>query len=183
MIAPRYFDFYNQQNTLLRLGVLDKLSINNTYSLPTIHEASLSINLRELSDFDDSRLIAAVFILRLLSNGRPYISRFGLFQTFHTRSYDLIVAVKIGKREAYNLITVLAERVLPFLAKADLTLNILKKKNGSLVGMTIADLSFIRVVETHSVFFRWHDKVRIDLSFLHADLVSTSLLLSGFKFC
>lgn len=182
IVAVKKFDFCNQYSRTLRLCFSDKWGSQNVFSTPRLVDSYAVIELKELSDFDDSRLIAAVFILSLLSGGRPYISRFGLFQTFHTRVYDVLVQVNVGTSGAYNLVNALAERVLPFLAKVDFSMNIQKKKNGTLVGMTIADLSFVRVVETHSVFFRWHDKIRINLGIRHADILETSFLLSAFKF-
>lgn len=154
MTIHRRFNLISFYSSTLRLSLLDKFLAHNLYLIPDISAGILSVQLKDLSDFDDSRLIAAVFILRLLSGGKPYISRFGLFQTFYTRNYDSVVEVRIGRHASYSLVALLAERVLPFLAKADFRINIQKKKNGTLVTMTIADLSFIRVVETHSVFFR-----------------------------
>lgn len=154
MVAVRKFNFLEQYGATLRLSLFDKVGSRNAYNCPTLTGAYAVIDLRDLHDFDDSRLIAAVFILRLLSGGQPYLSRFGLFQTFYTRDYDISVYVSVTKVPAFRLLTTLAERVFPFLAKADFSSTFLKKKNGILVGMTIADLSFVRVVETHSVFFR-----------------------------
>lgn len=182
MIALRKFNFSSHYEQALRVALIDKLALKNAYTVPSIANSFLAINLKELSDFDDSRLIAAVFILRLLSGGRPYIARFGLFQTFHTKSYDALVHVNVRQMATYHMMGLLAERVLPFIAKADFTTNVVKKKNGILVFMTIADLSFIRVVETHSVFFRWHDKIRIALNFGCDDASHVLLLLSGLKF-
>ena len=154
MIAVAKFNFSKHASGILRLCAIDKLGSTNINCTPVLRKANLAIDLEALADFDDSRLIAAVFILRLLSGGRPYISRFGLFQTFHTRAYDVYVQVNINRELAYKLVGTLSERVFPFLAKADFSMNIIKTKKGTLVGMAISDLSFVRVVETHSVFFR-----------------------------
>jgi hypothetical protein len=181
MIGIAKFNLFAQSSKTLRLTMLDKFAATNVNKIPIITRAYAAIDLESLTDFDDARLIAAVFILRLLSGGRPYISRFGLFQTFHTRAYDMYVQVNVGKRLAHNLVTVLVERVFPFLAKADYSSSLTKIKKGTLVGMTISDLSFVRVVETHSVFFRWHDKVRLNFELQHADLSAANLLLSSLK--
>lgn len=128
IVAAKKFDFYNQYSKALRLCFTDKWGARNVFCGPRLVDSYAVIELKELNDFDDSRLIAAVFILSLLSGGRPYISRFGLFQTFHTRVYDVLVQVNVGVSGAYTLINALVERVLPFLAKVDFSMNIQKKK-------------------------------------------------------
>lgn len=181
MFVEHKFNFFEQYKKTSRIFLLDKLGAGNVNLCPFVGTAYATIELRELSDFDDSRLIAATFILRLLSGGRPYISRFGLFQTFYTRAYDVSVYVSVKKASASLLLTTLSERIFPFLAKADFSKNFLKTKNGILVGMTISDLSFVRVVETHSVFFRWHDKIRIGLNIERGSPLAADLVFSVFK--
>jgi hypothetical protein len=181
MFAAHKFNFSEQYKKTSRVLLLDKLGSTNINLCPSVGVSYLTIELRELSDFDDSRLIAAMFILRLLSGGRPYISRFGLFQTFYTRAYDVSVYVSVNKFGAETLLTTLSERIFPFLAKADFSKNFLKTTNGILVGMAISDLSFVRVVETHSVFFRWHDKIRIGLNIERGSLAAADLVFNTFK--
>lgn len=137
-----------------RLVLLDRLNLTNSFACPTLSRAKLSIALTRLENFDSSRLLAAVFILTLLSGCRPYVVRFNLFQTFHEKDYDVHVAVDLPRASAESFSELFALHILPFLPKADLSSYALKIAKNIVVNFTIADLSFIRVVETHSIFFK-----------------------------
>lgn len=146
--------FNNQFNCVSRIALLDKLNVANSFACPTLTGAKLTINLLRLDNFDSPRLLAAMFILTLLSGCKPYVSRFNLFQTFHEKDYDAQVAVTLNKNSAIAFMELFALNITPFLSKVDLSSYALKTKKGVVVNFTIADLSFIRVVETHSIFFK-----------------------------
>lgn len=137
-----------------RLALMEKLGVSNTYVCPSLLRGRLFIELKNLINFDSSRIIAAAFLLRLLSGAKPYVLRFGLFQTFHNKEYDVLVVVDFGARHAFNFIETVSVNILPFIAKADFSIHALKSKEGVTVNFTVADLSFIRVIETHSIFFK-----------------------------
>lgn len=137
----------------LRVSFLDKLNLRNTYAIPGV-TASVTIDLKNLEDFDSSRLIAAMFATRLLTGCKPYVSRFGLFQTFKEKAYDAVVRVDVRSDKVFELLEVLAYEILPFVARADCVTSALIEEYGTVVLFAISDLSFIRVVETHSIFFK-----------------------------
>lgn len=141
-------------NSTVRLALIEKLALENTYMCPGVIGGRLFIELNNLINFDSSRVLAAFFVLRLLSGKKPYFLRFRLFQTFHTKDYDALAVVDFGVESAHELIELVSIQVLPFLSKADLSSYALKGKKGVVVNLTISDLSFIRVVETHSMFFK-----------------------------
>lgn len=148
------FNIYNTYKRSFRIAFFDKLLSQNTYALPSVVKASLFIDLKSLEDFDSSRVIAAMFILRLLGGRRPYVVRFGLFQTFHDKVYDAYVQVNLAGDALYNFLGLITYDIIPFLAKVDFLFNYTSSDEGIVANFTIADLSFLRVVETHSVFFR-----------------------------
>lgn len=137
----------------LRTSFIDKLSLRTTFFAAGV-SGTVSIELKNLEDFDSVRLIAANFILYLLTGVRPYVARFGLFQTFKEKDYDVIVRVSVRKLNALRLLETLSYEILPFIARADCTSRVTSISKGVVVGFTISDLSFIRVVETHSIFFK-----------------------------
>lgn len=174
---------YNNKLTFfrtLRLSFVDKLNLRNTYAITGV-TAAVHIDLKNLEDFDSTRLIAAVFAIRLLTGSKPYVSRFGLFQTFKEKDYDASVRVDVRGSGVFALLEVLAYEILPFVAKADCLADALENKKGIVVLLAISDLSFIRVVETHSIFFKWHDTVKIRLQFPVGTLAHISTYLSAFK--
>lgn len=175
------FNFLSTYNNTLRLTVVDKFNLINHFTLPSISSASVSIELNELGNFDSSRLIASMFILRLISKKKPYVARFGLFQTFKERDYDVLVLVKITGSDLYRFIEFISCCVIPNISKVDFSLNIVKILKGLLVNITIADLSFIRVVETHSIFFKWHEKIRIEISVKSTDINILDILVTALK--
>lgn len=138
----------------LRVSFLDKLNLRNTHAIPGVTAASVTIDLKNLEDFDSSRLIAAMFATRLLTGCKPYVSRFGLFQTFKEKAYDAVVRVDVRSDKVFELLEVLAYEILPFVARADCVTSALIEEYGTVVLFAISDLSFIRVVETHSIFFK-----------------------------
>lgn len=150
----RKFNSIATHTAVLKTALFDKLNLSNTFSCPSVVYGSLFIELKSLDNFDNTRLIAAVFILRLLSRRKPYVARFGLFQTFREKDYDILVRVDLRTGALLQFIELLAHDILPFLPKADLICNALKKRNGFLINFIIMDLSFLRVVETHSIFFK-----------------------------
>jgi len=154
MIESQKFNFLASSERTLRPMLFDTLSLANTFEVPTPLSSRVFIELKALDDFDSSRLIAAVFILRLLTGRRPYVARFGLFQTFHTRSYDAVVQVTLSGDSLQRLVGTLSYSVLPFIAKVDFSFKTRILREGAVADMVISDLSFLRVVETHSVFFR-----------------------------
>jgi len=113
----------------------------------------LSIDLKSLDNFDSNRLIASMFILRILSNRKPYVTRFSLFQTFREKDYDASLIVNIRRLQLYKFIDLYSSKVSPFLPKLEIKCN-KKLKKGIAAEFTLLDLSFIRVVEVHSVFFK-----------------------------
>lgn len=165
-----------------RRAFLDKLNRANSFTSSKLIGAKLYITLTRLDTFDSSRIIAALFILTLLSGCKPYIVRFGLFQTFHEKDYDAIIVVNLNKRKIYSFFETLSLGVVPFLPKADLRVHALKIGGGVVVQLAIADLSFIRVVETHSIFFKWYDSLSVSLTFDKPDLAEIKLFLSAYKF-
>jgi len=166
---------------VFRTSLFDKLNLRNTFSCPQVVWGSVLIELKSLESFDSSRLVAAVFILRLLSKNKPYVARFGLFQTFKEKDYDMSVRVDLRGIDLIRFIELLAYDILPFLPKADLIFNALKIKDGFIVDFIIMDLSFLRVVETHSTFFKWHDKIKIKLFVSLTGSAILHLLLSLLK--
>lgn len=164
-----------------RTSIAEKLNLKNSYNCPTLLRSKLMIDLKGLENFDSPRLLAAIFILTLLGNSKPYVLRFNLFQTFHDKDYDAQVVVDLNKKKSQRLTELLSLDIMPFLPKADLSSYALKNKHGVLVNFTIADLSFIRVVETHSIFFKWHDKVNLQFVIKAGDVFSSKLLLSAFR--
>lgn len=181
LINKEKFNVQLNHRLNLRTSVLEKLNVQNSYACPGILRAKLMIDLKGLENFDSSRLLAAIFILTLLSGSKPYVLRFNLFQTFHDKDYDAQVIVNLNKGKTKKLTELLALNIMPFLSKADLSYYALKQEHGVLVNFTIADLSFIRVVETHSIFFKWHDKVNIQLIVNADEVESAKLLLSAFR--
>lgn len=137
-----------------RMTFIDKLNIKNTFSCGKGVSASVYVEMHNLEDFDSVRVVAAHFIIYLLTGCRPYVSRFGLFQTFKEKEYDATVRVEVRRQATFYLLEVLAYEILPFIAKADCTTQLISRVDGIVVLFTIADLSFIRVVETHSIFFK-----------------------------
>lgn len=138
----------------LRTSFIDKLSPRTTFFCAAGVSGTVSIELKNLEDFDSVRLIAANFILYLLTGSRPYVARFGLFQTFKEKEYDVIVRVNVRKLNALRLLETLSYEIFPFIARADCVSRVTSINKGVVVGFTISDLSFIRVVETHSIFFK-----------------------------
>jgi len=148
------FDNLNFYNNSVRLPIIDKYNYSNTYQCPSFSGAILFIELRNLDTFESSRLIASFFVLRLLTGQKPYISRLNVFQTFKKSDYDLTVLVSIRGNNLFNFLELLGYELLPFTSKIDVKSNIVKNKYGIVVNFVISDLSSIRVVETHSAFFR-----------------------------
>lgn len=161
MVLPIKFENKLTYTSTLRKVLIEKLPILNTHACPKFQRAKMYLNLSKLENFDSSRVLAAIFALKLLSGGKPYVIRFRLLQTFHTKSYDAVVVVDGNADATLNIVELVSTKILPFIAKADFTSYALKNKTEVIVNITIADLSFIRVVETHSIFFKWHDKVHI----------------------
>jgi len=175
---------YNNISTfsnVFRLSFIDKLNLKNTYLSSPKLNGFVYVDLKALDDFDSSRLIAAVFVLKLLTMQRPYVARFGLFQTFRERDYDILVRVDLRQDSLYAFFEVLAYEILPYISRADCFSDALTTKNGILVNFTILDLSFIRVIETHSAFFKWHDKVRVGIFLPTHDFIKVDTYLSAFK--
>lgn len=160
---------------------LDKLLRSNTFACPILKQGSIFIELRALETFENPRIVAAMFILRLLAQQRPYVARFGLFQTFREKRYDVLVRVDILNSPLFNFTEFLACKILPFLSRADLFFNALTKKNGFVLELAIMDLSFLRAVETHSVFFKWHDCVKINLAIEQLSVAELPFFLSTLK--
>jgi len=154
MITVRKFNKLSTALRTFRITFIDKLNVQNTFLVPKIKGAEVFIELKSLENFDNSRLIAAAFILRLISGQKPYVSRLGLFQTFREKDYDAQVRVDLSLHTLYDFLDLLAHDVLPFLSKADFFSNAILSKEGVVVNFTISDLSFLRVVETHSIFFK-----------------------------
>lgn len=168
--------------SVLRTTLIEKLNLMNTYSCPSLRRGRAFVELKRLENFDNSRLLAAIFILRLLGGRKPYVLRFGLFQTFHTRDYDAAVVVDFNSKASYKFVESVSLNILPFVAEADFSCYASENKEGVVVNFTISDLSFIRVVETHSIFFKWHDKVNAALIFNSTNLELAKLLLELLKF-
>ena len=147
------FNFSSSYKKIIRLLLLDKFNYTNSYSIPKLESVSLSIDLKSLDNFDSNRLIASMFILRILSNRKPYVTRFSLFQTFREKDYDASLIVNIRRLQLYKFIDLYSSKVSPFLPKLEIKCN-KKLKKGIAAEFTLLDLSFIRVVEVHSVFFK-----------------------------
>lgn len=148
------FDNLNFYKNSARLPIIDKFNYLNTYQCPSFSSAVLSIELRGLETFDSSRVIASFFVLRLLTGQKPYISRLNVFQTFKKSEYDSLIIVSIQGNTLFSFLELLGYELLPFTSKIDIKSNIVKNKYGVVVNFTISDLSSIRIVETHSAFFR-----------------------------
>lgn len=116
-----------------------------------------------------NRVLAAFFLLRVLTGKKPFISRFGCFQTFKKKNYDLIVEVTLVKEAIYTFLSLFSISILPELNILDLTTNLIVSKKFSIYFFSVRDLSFLRVVETHSVFFRWADHLNIKFFFSSGD--------------
>lgn len=180
MLSGKY-NFSLTARSSVRLAFIDKLNLSNSYSAPRVLSSKLFIDLKNLDNFDSPRLIAAVFVLSILSGAKPYVSRFNLFQTFHEKDYDAQVVVNLNSLSTFRFLELISTTILPFLAKADLSSYALKMNKGFLVNFTIADLSFIRVVETHSIFFKWHDKVNAQIFLAAVNSKEINCILSAFK--
>lgn len=137
-----------------RLLLIEKCQLNNSYALTNFTRVKLLIELNALENFDSPRLLAALFLLTILGGSKPYVLKFTLFQTFHEKDYDAKVVLDLANSLAYRFVELMSFEVLPFLSKVDLSSYALKIKKGTMVNFTISDLSFIRVVETHSIFFK-----------------------------
>lgn len=160
------FDNLNFYTKSARPTLIDKFNCSNSYQPPLFSSAVLFIELRGLDTFESSRLIASFFVLRLLSGQKPYISRLNVFQTFKKSEYDSVVLVSIRGARLFDFLELLGYELLPFTSKIDVKSNIVKNKYGVVVNFTISDLSSIRIVETHSAFFRWHDHLKVNIHLL-----------------
>lgn len=174
---------YNNRATFLktlRLSFLDKLNLQNTYKVMGV-SATVMFDLKNLEDFDSTRLVASMFAARLLTGCKPYVSRFGLFQTFREKDYDVVVQVEVRGWALFEFLGVLAYEILPFVAKADCKSSILGGGEGIVVLFAISDLSSIRVIETHFIFFKWHDTIKVRLCFTTSEITEVDAFLSAFK--
>jgi hypothetical protein len=113
------FNFSLTYSGILREVVSSKVLVSNTFGCPKFVSGCLFLELSNLDNFDSSRLVAASFILTILSHRRPYIIRFRLFETFHEKDYDITVQVNLIKTTLFNFIKILASDILPFLSKVD----------------------------------------------------------------
>ena len=164
---PKFNNKISYSKTI-SLALLDKVNLKNTFSKPTLSSMTVFIVLKSLENFDSPRLVASSFLLRVLTNQKPYIVRFGLFQSFKEKECDILIQVNLSKTNLHNFFFFLAYNILPFLPKNDLNFSYSKFNKSVVVFFTISNLSFIRFVEMHSAFFRWQDVLNIKL-FLKAN--------------
>lgn len=179
MVFLTTIDSLRSYNVTTRPALVDKFCLVNSFAMPTIFSVILSVNLLNVAGFDSSRLVASFFLLRLLTGQRPYVSRFGVFQTFKKSDYDISISTTLSKTHVADFLTFLSKGILPFMSKSDFSANFSKTCKGVVVTYTISDLSFIRVVETHSAFFKWRDKIDITLYLDASTLDEAKQLLSG----
>jgi hypothetical protein len=108
-----------------------------------------------LDSFDNNRVLASFFLLKILSCKKPYISRFGIFQTFKKRNFDIIVQSDLHGSEVFDFITYLSLNIFTLLSDMDLKVSSYGLLNKNLVYFfSIKDISFLRFVETHSAFYK-----------------------------
>lgn len=136
------------------LSLLDKLALSNSFMIPKLIKITVFIVLKSLDNFDSSRLVASTFLLRVLSKQRPYVVRFGLFQSFKERECDMLVQVSLCRLKMYEFLSFLVYEVIPFLPKSDFVISYSSCKSSVVAFFTISNLSFIRFIEMHSAFFR-----------------------------
>lgn len=178
------FDFGRANVNVNRLLAIDKIGLKNTYSIPSFDRIVLTITLQELDDFDDIKLISSAFALFLISGRRPYITRFGVFQTFRTTSCDVILTVTLTDEfticEVFQFISC---QVLVYVSKHDLQINEFVSETG-LTGIffSLANLNFLKVIETHYIFFRWYERLHVRVSSFFATKKLMFVFFSFFKF-
>ncbi len=153
---------YTWRNTL-RFVTINKLSLSNTFSVLTFNNVNIFLVLNNLENFDNSRLVAASFILKLISNQQPFVTKFSLFQTFRKKDYEITICVSLRDEKMYLFLSMLASAAIPVLSKADARVSFSSFNSCIVANFAIFDFSFIKIIETHSAFFRWRDKVNVSL--------------------
>ena len=170
------FNYLDSYARTTRLILIDRLALNNSYEVPEISFIVLSVSLSNLEDFDSSRIAAGSFLLRLMSDQKPYIIRFGLFQTFKEKKYDVIIQVSLRERSRrYKFLSLFGGAIIPALTKKE-AYPIFSFRNLRVVAnFAVKNLSFIRVIETHSAFFRWRGRLDVRL---HSNTDNIDLLMA-----
>jgi len=164
-----------------RVISINKLNLTNSFSLPEFKKISVFLVLNKLENFDNSRLVAASFILKLLTKQQPYVVKFNLFQTFKKKDYDINICVSLRNNNMYNFISVLSNLVIPALSKVDSRVKYSLCNSCIVANFAILDFSFIKIVETHSIFFRWRDRINISLHTNSKKIIDADYLLNTLK--
>ena len=97
------------------------------------------------------------------------------------QAQNQVIDAIIKEANENSQLEVLAHEILPFVAKADCKVSVLTGEEGIVVLFAISDLSFIRVIETHSIFFKWHDTIKVRLYFPTSEISEVGSYLSAFK--
>lgn len=163
MLKLTKFSINNTWNKTLRAVLISKLNLSNSFSISEFTGVNIFLVLNNLDNFDSSRLVAASFILNLISNKRPSVLKFSLFQTFKKKEYAVHLCVSLRNESMYTFLSVLTNVILPSLSKSDVKVSYSLRNLCFVASFAITDFSFIKIVETHSVFFRWRDSVNIQL--------------------
>lgn len=174
------FDFVAMENYLNRVLVIDKLHVTHTFKRIGLTKATVFMNLTGLISFNDPKLIASAFALFLITGKKPYITRFGMFETFHYIRCDIMLSVNaIDYFTMFRIFQFIGCRALRAISKHDLDINDFSSFSSNGIFLSIANLNFLRVFETHYVFFRWYERVHFRI---FTNFPNVRLMHMGFSF-
>lgn len=177
-----HFNLGNSHVKARKLLLVEKLNLGNVMSLTLLNNITLVIHLNSIEDYDSPRVAASAFLLYLSSGQKPYISRFGLFQTFKIKNYDITMRVDLSTKNVNSFLSFFFFTVLTRLSKSGLKRNVLTSPKGIVARFAISDLSFIQLAETHPAFFKWSDILEVNFITSCKSQVYFDTLFSTYKF-
>lgn len=165
------FDTTSFEKNSLRFILERRLLYRNVQQYLYLKDMELSFNNLNVSTPLYNGLIANFFFLRYFTNKKPFFLPVKVVSTFKTKVYSFRCLIRLTKKDAFSFLLQNISLAASQTASNDFGIYPFSLSPSNFT-FFLKNFSFLRVVETHPVFFRWNECLDITLNFKRATRMS-----------
>lgn len=170
---------FNYNNTT-RFVLLHKLSVLNSFLVPSLHKLVCYFSVKNIEDLNDVKIYNYFFFLKFFFGTRAFFTGYRMDQGFGRTAYDFNIQIVIRKTDLSFPFSFILNDVMPIIDNDYLYYN-LKKIDYFICNVTIKDMNIFSEKKTNLGLFNLKDNFNLKFYISAKSMVHAKLYFNNSK--
>lgn len=149
-------DILFNYNSITRFVLLHKLSVENTFFIPSLHKLVCYFSIKNLEDLNDVKIYNYFFFFKFFFGSRAFLTGYRTDQGFGHTAYNFNVQIILRKLDLSFPFSFIVNDIMPIIDNDYLYCN-LKKLDYFICNITIKDMNIFSEKKTNLGLFNLKD--------------------------